>query len=133
VAAADAAGGLDFPFTFTARAENHIRGNPDLEDTIARLQAYERAGADVVYAPGLRSGEEIRAVCEATSKPVNVLAHRQLSMSEMAEAGAQRVSVGAALTWVAMEAMAKAAEQIRDTGDFSAPAARPPISQWLGG
>jgi 2-methylisocitrate lyase-like PEP mutase family enzyme len=133
VAAAEAAGGLAFPFTFTARAENHFRGNPDLEDTIARLEAYERAGADVLYAPGLRSGEEIRAVCEATSKPVNVLAHRHLSMSEIAEAGAQRVSVGAALTWVAMEAMAKAAEQIRDTGDFSALAARPPINEWLGG
>ena len=66
-AAVDAARGLGFPFTFTARAENHSRGNPDLDDTIARLQAYERAGADVLYAPGLRSGDEIRAVREATS------------------------------------------------------------------
>src|SRR3954453_3069902 len=73
-AAAEAARGLDFPFTLTARAENHIRGNPDLDDTIPRLQAYERAGADVLYAPGLRSGDEIRAVCEAVSRPVNVLA-----------------------------------------------------------
>src|SRR5213075_910869 len=73
-AAREAAGRLGFPFTLTARAENHIRGNPDLGDTITRLQAYERAGADVLYAPGLANGEQIRAVCEAVSKPVNVLA-----------------------------------------------------------
>jgi 2-methylisocitrate lyase-like PEP mutase family enzyme len=73
-AAAEAARSLPFPFTLTGRAENHIRGNPDLDDTIARLQAYEEAGADVLYAPGLRTAEEIRAVCEAVSKPVNVLA-----------------------------------------------------------
>ncbi len=69
-AAAEAARGLGFPFTLTARAENHIRGNPDLEDTLARLQAFEEAGADVLYAPGLRSVEEIRVVCDALSKPV---------------------------------------------------------------
>ena len=119
-AAVEAARGLDFEFTLTARAENHIRGNPDLDDTIARLQAYERAGADVLYAPGLRDGEEIRAVCEAVSKPVNVLAHRGLTMSEIVEAGGQRVSVGGALTWVAVGALVAAAEQIRDHGDFSA-------------
>ena len=73
-AAAEAARGLTFPFTLTARAENHIRGNPDLDDTIARLLAFDEAGADVLYAPGLRSVEEIRAVCGAVSKPVNVLA-----------------------------------------------------------
>lgn len=71
----------------TARAENHIRGNPDLDDTIARLQAYERAGADALYAPGLRSGDEIRAVCEATPKPLNVPARPGLSMREIIEAG----------------------------------------------
>ena len=131
-AAADTAHGLDFPFTLTARAENHIRGNPDLDDTIARLQAYERAGADVVYAPGLRDGDEIRAVCEATARPVNVLAHPGLSMSEIAEAGARRVSVGGALTWVAVGAMAGAAERIRDGGDFSALAARVDLDDWLG-
>ena len=74
-AACETAKGLGFPFTLTARAENHIRGNPDLDDTIARLQAFEKAGADVLYAPGLRTADEIRAVCDATSKPVNVLAH----------------------------------------------------------
>ena len=72
--AAQAAEQVGFPFTLTARAENHIRNNPDLDDTIARLQAYERAGADVLYAPLVFKSEEIRAVCDATSKPVNVLA-----------------------------------------------------------
>jgi 2-methylisocitrate lyase-like PEP mutase family enzyme len=123
---------LSFPFTFTARAENHIRGNPNLDDTIARLQAYERAGADVLYAPGLRNGDEIRAVSEATSKPLNVLAHPGLLMSEIVDAGGRRVSVGGALTWVAVGAMAAAAEQIRDSGDFSALKARVRIDEWLG-
>ena len=130
-AAADAARGLDVPFTLTARAENHIRGNPDLDDTIARLQAYERAGADVLYAPGLRSGDEIRAVCDAVSKPVNVLAHRGLSRSAIVEAGGQRISVGGALTWVAVGALVAAAEQIRDHGDFSALVAPPQLREWL--
>src|SRR5512133_4180623 len=88
-AAAEAAGEL----VLTARAENHIRGNPDLDDTIARLQAFERAGADVLYAPGLRSADDIRAICEAVSKPVNVLAHKGLTLAEITEAGGQRVSV----------------------------------------
>jgi len=119
-AAAERAHGLGFPFMLTARAENHIRGNPDLDDTVARLQAYDRAGADVLYAPGLRDGESIRAVCEAVSKPVNVLADGGLTMAEIAAAGAQRVSVGGALTWVAVGAMAAAAEAIQQRGDFSA-------------
>jgi 2-methylisocitrate lyase-like PEP mutase family enzyme len=132
-AAAEAARGLDFPFTLTARAENHIRGNPDLDDTIARLQAYERAGAAVLYAPGLRSGDEIRAVCEAVGRPVNVLAHRGLSLAEIVEAGGRRISVGGALTWVAVGAFAAAAEQIRDHGDFSALVAPAQLKQWLSG
>jgi 2-methylisocitrate lyase-like PEP mutase family enzyme len=119
-AAAEAAGSLGFPFTLTARAENQIRGNPDLDDTITRLQAYERAGANVVYAPGLKNGDEIRAVSEATSKPLNVLAHPGLSMPEIVDAGGQRISVGGALAFVAAGAMAVAAEQIRDAGDFAA-------------
>ena len=131
-AACEAARGLGFPFTLTARAENHIRGNPDLDDTIARLQAYEQAGADVLYAPGLRKGHEIRTVCEATSKPVSVLALPSLSMSEIADAGARRVSVGSQLTWVAVAAMAAAAEEMRDSGDFSSLAAPVQISEWLG-
>ena len=130
-AAVDAARSLDFPFTLTARAENHIRGRDDLDDTIARLRAYEEAGADVLYAPGLRTADEVRTVCSALSRPVNVLAHRGLSMREIVDAGGQRVSVGGGLTWVAIRAMASAAEQIRDTGDFSALTGPGPIKDWL--
>jgi 2-methylisocitrate lyase-like PEP mutase family enzyme len=130
-AAVEAARGLDFAFTLTARAENHIRGNPDLDDTIARLQAYERAGADVLYAPGLRNADDIRAVAQAVSKPINVLAHKGLTLAEIAEAGGQRVSVGGALTWVAVGALADAAERIRDQGDFSMLGASLPLGDWL--
>jgi 2-methylisocitrate lyase-like PEP mutase family enzyme len=132
-AAAEAARALDFPFTFTARAENFIRGNPDLDDTIARLQAYERAGADVLYAPGLSSAEQIRAVREATAKPLNVLARPNLTLDEIASAGGQRISVGGGLTWVAVGAMVAAAERIRDDGDFSALGVRLDLPSWLGG
>jgi 2-methylisocitrate lyase-like PEP mutase family enzyme len=129
-AAVEAARGLGFPFVLTARAENHIRGNPDLDDTIARLQAFEAAGADVLYAPGLRTTSEIRTVCEAVSKPVNVLARADLSLGEIVEAGAQRVSVGGSLTWVAVNALAAAATDIRDRGDFSS-FASPPLDEWF--
>ncbi len=131
-AAVDAAHALDFPFTLTARAENHIRGNPDLGDTIARLQAFEAAGADVLYAPGLRTTDQIRAVCSSVGKPVNVLAHRGLTLAEIVDAGAQRVSVGGALTWVAVGAFARAAEAIRDRGDFSVLDQSLPLGDWLG-
>ena len=130
-AAAQASGRLEFPFTLTARAENHIRGHPDLKDTIARLQAFEAAGADVLYAPGLRNVDEIRAVCEAVSKPVNVLAVPGLTFADLVAAGARRVSVGGGLTRVAVRAMVDAAEAIRDAGDFSALRARLPLDEWL--
>jgi 2-methylisocitrate lyase-like PEP mutase family enzyme len=130
-AAADAAHQLAFPFTLTARAENHIRGNPDLNDTIARLQAFEAASADVLYAPGLSTAAEIRAVCEAVSKPVNVLARPDLTMAEIVDAGAQRISVGGSLTWVAVNAMAAAATEIRDRGDFSLLRPSPPLHDWF--
>ena len=130
-AAVETARGLGFPFMLTARAENHIRGNPDIDDTIARLQAYERAGADVLYAPGLRNGDEIRAVCSAVGKPVNVLAHKGLTIGEIVDAGGARVSVGGALTWVAVNAMAAAAKRIRDEGDFSVLAGAGQIPEWL--
>ena len=132
-AAAEAARRPPVPFVLTARAENHIRGNPDLDDTIARLQAFERAGADVLYAPGLRTADEIRAVCSAVSRPVNVLALPSLSWREIVEAGAQRVSVGGALTWTAVSAFAAAAEAIRDRGDFSLLGSSGRIPEWLGG
>jgi 2-methylisocitrate lyase-like PEP mutase family enzyme len=130
-AAAQTAHALPFPFTLTARAENHIRGNPDLDDTIARLQAFEGAGADVLFAPGLRTGEEIRRVCAAVSKPVNVLALRGMKMSEIIDAGAQRVSVGGGLTWIAVNAMAGAAQSIL-AGDLSVLEASPPLEDWFG-
>ena len=130
-AAVDAARGLGFPFMLTARAENHLRGNRDLDDTIVRLQAFERAGADVLYAPGLRSIDDITRLCAAVSKPVNVLARADLSFAELAAAGAQRVSVGGSLTWVAVRAMVDAAEAIRDRGDVSALSARGPLADWL--
>lgn len=132
-AAAEAAHSLGFPFTLTARAENHIRGNPDLDDTISRLLAFENAGADVLYAPGLATIDEIRTVCSAVSRPVNVLARPALRLADIAAAGARRISVGGALAWVAVKAMAAAAEQIRDDGDFSAFASPPPITSWLAG
>jgi 2-methylisocitrate lyase-like PEP mutase family enzyme len=130
-AAVDAARRLDFPFILTARAENHIRGNPDLEDTIARLQAFEAAGADVLYAPGLATAEEIRAVCSAVSRPVNVLARPGLSLEEIVAAGACRVSVGGGFTWIAVSAMAEAAQTMRDDGDLSSLAARVPLDEWF--
>jgi 2-methylisocitrate lyase-like PEP mutase family enzyme len=118
-AAVEAARALPFPFMLTARAENLIRGNPDLDDTIARLQAYEAAGADVLYAPGLTTVEQIEAVCSAVTKPVNVLARPTLSFAEIAGAGAQRVSVGGSLTWTALAAFVEAARAIRERGEFS--------------
>ncbi len=132
-AAAEAARALDFPFTLTARAENYVRGEPDLDDTIARLQAYEAAGADVVYAPRIPGTAEIRAIADATSNPQNVLARADLSVSEIVEAGGQRISVGGQLTWVAVGAMARAVTEMRDTGSFAAFADRVPIDEWLSG
>jgi 2-methylisocitrate lyase-like PEP mutase family enzyme len=128
-AAVEAAGG---EFVLTARCENLIRGVDDLDDTIARLQAYEEAGADVVYAPGLRDAEQVRAVCAAVSQPVNVLAHAGLTMPEIVEAGGQRVSVGGALCWAAVHAFADVAAQMRDTGDFSGLLGSKRIVEWLG-
>jgi 2-methylisocitrate lyase-like PEP mutase family enzyme len=131
-AAAEAARSLDFPFTLTGRAENHLRGNPDLDDTIARLRAYADAGADVLYAPGLATVEAIGTVCEAVERPVNVLARPNLTGDEIFGAGAQRISVGGSLTWVAVTAFVRAAEAIRDRGDFTAFADRVSIDDWLG-
>jgi 2-methylisocitrate lyase-like PEP mutase family enzyme len=132
-AAVERARALPFEFTVTARAENQIRGNPDLDDTIARLQAYEAAGADVLYAPGLRTVDEIRAVSEAISRPLNVLARPKLTMAAIVAAGGMRVSLGGSLTWVAVAAMTSVAERIRDEGDFSGIAVKLPdgFQDWL--
>ena len=123
---------MGFPFTLTARAENHIRGKADLADTIRRLRSFEDAGADVLYAPGLGTIEEISALCDAVSKPVNVLAVSGLRVAEIVDAGAQRISVGGSLTWVAVKAFADAASAIRDRGDLSALDARVPLDDWFG-
>jgi 2-methylisocitrate lyase-like PEP mutase family enzyme len=130
-AAAEATRDLGFPFMLTARAENHIRGNPDLGDTITRLQAFADAGADVLYAPGLRTPAEIRAVCDAVSKPVNVLALPTLSLAEIVDAGARRISVGGSLAWSGVNAVIAAAVAIRDRGDFSLLGSSPPLEDWF--
>jgi 2-methylisocitrate lyase-like PEP mutase family enzyme len=132
-AAAEAAQALDVPFTLTGRAENFIRDNLDLDDTIARLQAYERVGANVVFAPGLTDVAQIRAISEATSVPLSVLAHAGFTLDEIVDAGAQRVSVGGQLTWAAVGALAQAATDIRDHGSFSSFAERVPVRDWLKG
>ena len=130
-AVAEVAAALPFDFTLTARAENHIRGNPDLDDTIARLQAYEAAGADVLYAPGLASVEEIGAVVEAVGLPVNVLARPSLSVGEIAATGARRISVGGSLAWATIEAMAEVATRMRDDGDLSGLRGGRRVDEWL--
>ena len=125
---------LPFPFMLTARAENHIRGNPDLDDTIARLRAYEAAGADVLYAPGLAdAASRSRAVVAAVGKPVNVLARPDLSVGEIAAAGARRISVGGSLAWATIEAMAEVATQMLDDGDLSGLRGGGRVAGWLGG
>ena len=133
-AAAEAARALDFPFALTARAENHLRSNAEIDDTIARLQAFEHASADVLYAPGLVTAEEIKTVCDAVSKPVNVLAFGRLGLSfdEIAAAGAQRVSVGGGLAWAGVNGAIEAAERIIDDGDFSGLGTPGRVKEWLG-
>ena len=123
--AVEAARAAGDDFMLTARADNYVRDNPDLDDTIARLQAFEAAGADVLYAPRLPTVDDVRAVCSAVSKPVNVLVRPNLSLAEVVEAGAQRVSTGGLLTWVAVAALTAAAERFRD-GDFSVFSEKPP-------
>jgi 2-methylisocitrate lyase-like PEP mutase family enzyme len=117
-AAVEAARSLPFPFVLTARAENYLHGRRDLDDTIARLQAYEAAGADVLYAPGLRAIEDVRAVCAAVSRPVNVLAWPGVTVAQLAQAGARRVSVGGSFAYAALSAFLRAAREVRQTGSF---------------
>jgi 2-methylisocitrate lyase-like PEP mutase family enzyme len=120
-AAAEAARALPFPFVFVGRAENFLHGRPDLDDTIRRLQAFEAAGADVLYAPGLTRAEEIRAVSAAVRKPVNVLMGRKgasFSVAELAALGVRRISVGSAMSRAALGAFVRAAREIREHGTF---------------
>ena len=121
-AAADVARALPFAFTLTARAENYLFGRRDLNDTIKRLQAYQEAGADVLYAPGLASREDIAAVVSSLDRPVNVLmglAGVGLSLAELSEIGVRRVSVGSVLSRVALGAFLRAAQEMRDHGTFT--------------
>ncbi|NYH16576.1 isocitrate lyase/PEP mutase family protein [Paraburkholderia bryophila] len=120
-AAVEAARSLPFPFTLTARAENYLTGRPDLDDTIRRLQAYQEAGADVLYAPGLKTREEIAAVVNALDRPVNVLMGLQgvvLSFDELRALGVRRVSVGGSLARAALGAFQRAAREMRERGTF---------------
>ena len=120
-AAVEAARALPFPFTLTARAENFLHGRPDLADTIRRLQAFEAAGADVLYAPGLRDLVAIRAVCVAVGKPVNVimgLSDAGFSVDQLAAAGVRRISVGSAFARAALGAFLRAAREVREHGTF---------------
>ncbi len=121
-AAAEAAHALPFPFMLTARAENYLHGRPDLKDTIARLQAYQNAGADVLYAPGLASEEEIAAIVRSVDRPVNVLMGLQgvqLSLTALSRLGVRRVSVGSALCRAALAAFLRAAHEMREHGTFA--------------
>jgi 2-methylisocitrate lyase-like PEP mutase family enzyme len=119
-AAAEAARSLDFPFTLTARAENLLHGRNDLDDTIRRLQAFEAAGADVLYAPGLKTLEEVRLVTGALKKPVNVLAPllKGVTVAQLAEAGAKRLSTGGALARAAVTALLRAGAEMIERGGF---------------
>lgn len=119
-AAVAAARALPFPFMVAARAENFLYGRPDLDDTIRRLLAYQEAGADVLYAPGLPSLDAVRAVCAAVDRPVNVLAggSAEVTVAALADCGVRRVSVGSALARVALSAMVDAAKEVHDDGSF---------------
>lgn len=121
-AAVEAARSLPFTFTLTARAENYLHGRADLNDTIKRLKAFEDAGADVLYAPGLRSQDDIAAVVKALRRPVNVLMGLQgmlLSASELTQLGVRRISVGSALYRAAMGGFLRAANEMRNQGTFT--------------
>jgi 2-methylisocitrate lyase-like PEP mutase family enzyme len=121
-AAVEAARSLPFSFTLTARAENYLWGRPDVNDTIKRLQAYQDAGADVLYAPGLASKEDIVAVVSSVDRPVNVvmgLQGVQLSLAELSEMGVKRISVGSALSRAALGAFLRAAREMQERGTFT--------------
>jgi 2-methylisocitrate lyase-like PEP mutase family enzyme len=121
-AAAEVVRSLPFRFALTARAENYLVGRNDLKDTIARLQAYQEAGADVLYAPGLKTKDEIAAVVRSVDRPVNVimgLQGVQMSLAELSALGVKRVSVGSALSRAALGAFLRGAHEMRDNGTFN--------------
>jgi 2-methylisocitrate lyase-like PEP mutase family enzyme len=121
-AAAEVARALPFTFTLTGRAENYLHGRPDIKDTIARLQAYQEAGADVLYAPGLATKDEIAAVVSSVDRPVNVvmgLRGVQLSLAELSAIGVKRISVGSSLSRAALGAFLRAGREMREHGTFT--------------
>jgi 2-methylisocitrate lyase-like PEP mutase family enzyme len=120
--AVEAAHELPFTFTLTARCENYLVGNPDLKDTIRRLQAYQQAGADVLYAPGLTSKDDIAAVVSSVDRPVNVvmgLQGVQLSHADLSAIGVKRISIGSSLSRAALGAFLRAAHEMREFGTFT--------------
>jgi len=120
-AAAEAARKLQFPFTLTARAEGFLRGSPDLDDILKRLQAFEAAGADVLMAPGLPDLVAVRSVCSALSRPFNFMAGvrgRSFSVSELTNAGVKRISLATSLYRAAMSGLVNAAREVKDEGSF---------------
>src|SRR6202167_4977168 len=120
-AAAERAHALEFPFTLTARAENYLHGRPDLPDTIKRLQAYQEAGADVLYAPGLTSEDDISTLVRSVDRPVNVLMGlpgASLDLAALSAIGVRRVSVGSALARAALGAFLRAAREMQQNGTF---------------
>jgi 2-methylisocitrate lyase-like PEP mutase family enzyme len=121
-AAVEVARSLPVPFMLTARAENLLHGRPDLDDTIRRLQAFERAGADVLYAPGLRDLASIRTLVSSVTRPVNVVASHidpSITGAQLAEAGVKRISVGGSLSRLALAAFLGAAREMKDGGGFT--------------
>ena len=121
-AAADLAHSLPVPFLLTARAENLLHGRNDMADTIRRLQAYEAAGADVLYAPGLRNLDEVRHVTSVLKRPFNVVTgwlDPSISAAQLADAGAKRISVGGALSRLALAAFVNAGRAMKDDGSFA--------------
>jgi len=120
-AAAAAAKAVGFPFMLTARTENFLRGNPSLDDTIKRLQAFERAGADVLMAPGLPDLESVRTLCKSVSKPVNFMAGikgKSFSVPELERAGVKRISLATSLWRASMTGLFEAAREVKDNGTF---------------
>ena len=109
------------PFQLTARAENLLRGVTDMDDTIKRLQAFQAAGADVLYAPGIRSLDDLKTVTAALERPFNVLASflPEASLADLSAAGAARVSLGAALTWASVKPLLDASREMLEAGTFS--------------
>ena len=120
-AAVEAARALPFPFTLTARTENFLRGNPDLDDTIRRLQAFERAGADVLFSPGLPDIESVRLVCQSLSKPFNFMVGikgKSFTVAALEAAGVRRISLATSLYRAAMAGLREAAQEVRQGGTF---------------